>query len=480
MIKKNKKHIDQIFKEKLKNYEAIPDDTVWASIEADLNKNKKERKVIPLWLKLSGVAAALLLTFILGYNYLNESDNKNPSSIVDSPDNSNETSPLNSTKQNNRTDDSQILRIEEINDEEKLVEENTILSEEDSPANKYKNSQSFKLANSSTSNTEENTKSNTKLSSTPVSSEITLNIKQDNTIKVSPNDTNNKDAIAQTLNQLEEDEQTKQDSLQHSVVLNNSIEEALANAKNNDSIPIETGKIKRWSISTSVAPVYFNSLGEGSSLDTQFNQNSKTGNINLSYGVNVSYAINDKLRIRTGLNQLNLGYNTNDVIVYNSASALSLNEAKLSTVNYALNASTVSFISVNPKFAPSNDIMPLNSKGQIDQELGFIEVPFELEYQFVDKKFGMSLIGGFSTLFLNSNEVFTIVDNQKSLLGQANNLNDTSFSANFGLGVHYKFSPTFQFNLEPTFKYQINTFISTSGNFSPYIIGVYSGIKYKF
>mgnify|MGYP000353444670 CR=1 FL=1 len=46
--------------------------------------------------------------------------------------------------------------------------------------------------------------------------------------------------------------------------------------------------------------------------------------------------------------------------------------------------------------------------------------------------------------------------------------------------LDYNFSKQFQFNLDPTFKYQINTFNNTSGNFKPFIVGVYTGLSFKF
>ena len=55
-----------------------------------------------------------------------------------------------------------------------------------------------------------------------------------------------------------------------------------------------------------------------------------------------------------------------------------------------------------------------------------------------------------------------------------------SYSANFGIGVNYSISKQLRFNLEPTFKYQINTFNDTSGNFQPFFIGVYTGLSFKF
>ena len=116
----------------------------------------------------------------------------------------------------------------------------------------------------------------------------------------------------------------------------------------------------------------------------------------------------------------------------------------------------------------------------LEQQFGFIEVPLELEYSLVDKKLGLNVIGGFSTFFLNNNNLFLVDQSGSSLIGESANLNDVSYSANFGLGMFYNFSKAFQFNLEPMFKYQINTFNNTSGDFQPFFMGVYTGLSFKF
>ena len=66
------------------------------------------------------------------------------------------------------------------------------------------------------------------------------------------------------------------------------------------------------------------------------------------------------------------------------------------------------------------------------------------------------------------------------LFGEANNINSVNFSTNLGLGLDYKFTPKLKFNVEPVFKYQLNTFSNTSGSFNPYSLGVYSGFTLKF
>ena len=107
-------------------------------------------------------------------------------------------------------------------------------------------------------------------------------------------------------------------------------------------------------------------------------------------------------------------------------------------------------------------------------------MPVEMTYALLDKKFGIKLIGGFSTLLLQDNAVNVVSDNRSTFLGEADNLNSIHFSTNFGIGLKYGFMRSFEFNVEPTFKYQLNTFSSDAGNFKPYVFGIYSGVSYKF
>ena len=79
-MKKNK-NIDELFKERFKNFEASPSPDVWNKIQAKL-KEKDDRKVIPIWYKLGGVAALFALLFTIGYSILNVPLNKINNSIV--------------------------------------------------------------------------------------------------------------------------------------------------------------------------------------------------------------------------------------------------------------------------------------------------------------------------------------------------------------------------------------------------------------
>ena len=117
--------------------------------------------------------------------------------------------------------------------------------------------------------------------------------------------------------------------------------------------------------------------------------------------------------------------------------------------------------------------------GEINQQFGYIEIPLELEFALIDKKFGLNIIGGGSSLFLDNNSLDLVSANQKTDLGEATNINNTSFSTNIGLGMDYQLTDKFSISVEPIFKYQINTF-SNVNNVQPTNFGIYSGLNFKF
>ena len=121
-----------------------------------------------------------------------------------------------------------------------------------------------------------------------------------------------------------------------------------------------------------------------------------------------------------------------------------------------------------------------SNEGEMIQQFGYVEVPVELNYAVTDGKLGVNIIGGVSSLFLVDNSISLESGNLKTDIGEANNINSLNFSTNVGLGLNYKVTPKIQLNVEPVFKYQLNTFSNSSGNFQPFSLGVYSGLSFKF
>lgn len=266
-----------------------------------------------------------------------------------------------------------------------------------------------------------------------------------------------------------------------------SIFEAIDEQQNEEEVADETSN-RRWSAGPNVAPVYFNALGEGSPVHSAFSENSKSGNMNLSYGLAVAYAVNKKLRIRSGLHKVAYGYDTDGVEFSSSLQATATD--RIENIDYTATAknlvvqSEAGSLSVSE--ASPNDFAELNAtassarNGTMAQQFGYLEVPLELDYALIDRKFGVNLVGGISSLFLLDNSVTLTSGDLTTEIGEANNINNVNFSTNIGFGVNYKFTPTIQLNVEPVFKYQLNTFSDVSGDFRPFSVGVYSGLNFKF
>ncbi|MEC4003453.1 outer membrane beta-barrel protein [Flavobacterium sp. SUN052] len=265
----------------------------------------------------------------------------------------------------------------------------------------------------------------------------------------------------------------KIDSTKIAIVEPNALEE-LQNEK--EKKMITEPKLNRWQVSSNVAPIYFSSLSSGSPLDNRLKDNEKSYSANnQSYGIGASYALNKKLKIRTGVNVLNVDYNTNGITYYQTESFSS----KLANLNLNIAGSSIVIENLSNVNVPFNKITQ-KAEGSLNQKLGYIEMPLEITYKVLDKKFGIDFIGGMSTMILNKNEIYLQSSSLNLKIGEANNLNDIHFSGNLGLGFKYDILKHFEARLEPVFKYQINTFSTDSGNFKPYMFGVYSGVNFTF
>lgn len=503
---KEKKNIDRLFQEKLKDFEVHPKPHVWEHIEANLNQKEKDRKVVPFWWRLGGIAAALVVMLGIGFNIWNRQNNTSGNIIVDQETETLVKDALNSSGKKS-TNDSVVF--EEVSKNETQQNESATTTSGSPNSSENIMNDSSKLVSNSNRIRQSEVKTNesssvnqtnsqlekSKVAHAETSSEENKTIINQTGIAQNNNDLN-KDESSQGLKNIKDlstatsiaENQSNQDNkdLEKDIVPEKlkeekSIEEAIAELEEITNEK-EEEVLNRWRISPNVAPVYFNSLGEGSSIHSQFNENGKSTNINMSYGIAASYAINKKLKIRTGVSNVNFDYRTNDVMTTNGLARSAANsQSSIPNIKLNQNAGTSNFMSVKAvSLTSAPEIVKSSNMASLEQQFGFIEVPLELEYSLVDKKLGLNVIGGFSTFFLNNNNLFLVEQGGSSLIGESANLNDISYSANFGLGMFYNFSKAFQFNLEPMFKYQINTFNNTSGDFQPFFMGVYTGLSFKF
>jgi len=438
-----KKNIDDLFNNKFKHAEKTPPEEIWDSISAKLPFKKRNKRIIPIWYLMAGTAAVLAIMVLIF------KDNSSPISnqkITNSPEKS---------VNKNNSDSSDVSKFQESEPESLFELKNEVVQTKIQKP-QYQNTKENQN-NNLTDKKSQISKDNEKNTSSSYTATELKNMEIESRIKESPN--SNYKLSQLILSDVE-------------IVANDSItllEDTVANVEDHEEIIIKkeveeslkTPMSKRLSVTTTVGALYFDNLSGGSGIDEQFANNNSSSEITTSYGINFGYQISRKIKIRTGISQINLVSNTQNV-------------AYFSLINSRVIEGSVTNNGNDPSAGNGESVF-----GKVNQNIGFIEVPSEVEYLIVNKKFGINLIGGFSTLFLNKNKISIDTENSNTDLGKAKNLNEISFTANAGLGLNYKISPQFHFNMEPIFKYQLNTFKGTK-NFNPYYFGIYSGFSFQF
>ncbi|GIZ08071.1 hypothetical protein [Flavobacterium sp. UMI-01] len=457
---KERKNIDRLFQEQLKDFEASPDEQVWQNIASELHKDKRKKRIIPFWWMYSGVAALVVVGFFIFNTYKNQTilPVDNPVVIQEIPEK------IRSIPEQNNLKNKALPHT--------LTEKNT--------ANKTQKTTVSTVETVAITSTHTNGNSNYKNTSPSLSTPTQITaIKQEVPLKNNPFET----LEPTTEKGIENNNKTQNDiattnlnDVVKSPEETNPLEEILneKTQKRNDLASNNKGK---WQITPNVAPVYLQANSGGSAIDNQFSNNEKSGESSLSYGLGVRYAVNSKIMLRTGINKVVLGYNTNDVVYTPGLASNSIASINYNSANSAVEVTNQE--SFNSLSAVEKNIQKTEN-GAINQKMGYYEMPLEISYALLDKKIGISLIGGFSTLFLDENKISLVSSNSNVELGEANNLSKVHLSSNFGVGFKYQLVPSLHFHFEPTVKYQWNTFSSNANNFKPVFLGLYSGVSYRF
>ena len=462
---KQKKNIDQLFNERFANHQADPPSHVWDKVQARLEKDKKDR-VIAIWWRTAGVAASLALIISLA-GLLDATQ----SNVVVEQQQNIEQSPAANPKID------KALEINLRQDKPRVATSNNAAQ-----------NNAIKPQVKSSDNTVSKNKPN--VLKTPENAIVKLVAKKDagvlsknfpvisenkeiiNTETVVPTGSSTVIASKEKISPEETEKQSIYDAIEEQKQLVSK--EAVANNTN----PQEN----LWEIAPNIAPVYYNTLSQGSSIDASFADNSQSGDVNISYGIGVRYALSDRLKIRSGISNVALSYSTSGIELGDGPVSLALKTIDYASEGVVVIAQDLGTFSSQNQDGTFGDITPKSTNGEafINQNISYYEVPLELSYTLFDSAFGLDVIGGVSTLLLGNNEVSVTAGSYNEVLGSANNLSSLSFATNIGLGLHYKMSSKFRLNVEPMFKYQLNPYTDSSVSFKPYYLGVYTGLSFKF
>jgi hypothetical protein len=442
-------NLDKLFQEQLKNLEATPNKRVWNTIESKLKK--KKRRAVPVWWFASGIAVMFLLGFLL----FPFSDDKDVF---------------------NKTDSDSII-TESPKKEIKL--ETIYKSKIDAEIQQEKSEEKILISDKRTNKIQVNKQKinpkNTNLTKKSVSTknEIKRVLLADNAINQNKDSVHKKEIVINDNTTIFSDKKKELTKIEKELVTNKVDLNKFVEKK--DSLFSPKLLQNKWSIAPVFAVLNSNSFSNTSPIDKSLS-NSTKGQSSYSYGLQIGYKINKKWSVQSGIHLQEMSFSNTQVIAVATISTSSSSIAFKNGDSFSFNEVATQSLDL----ASSSEIARTSLSGDLNQQYGYVEIPIEVKYNFLSgKRFNTEIVAGFSSLFLNKNEI-NLESQFQSKSGRANNLNTINFSGNLGFDFNYSLNRKWSLNLNPMLKAQLHTFSENSNGFTPFNLGIYSGIEYNF
>jgi hypothetical protein len=254
---------------------------------------------------------------------------------------------------------------------------------------------------------------------------------------------------------------------------------------------------RHWSIAALATPTYYGTISSGSNELSKQIMASEQSVVSYTGGVALAYEVSKRFSIQSGLFYSSVGQELDGI---NSFAGFQKYGNTKGDHNFEVLTSNGTIYTNNDDVflldnGNSNRIITNYNNNVFDpqkasldyinnsmrQSFSYLELPVFLRYKVIDKTIDFNLIGGLSYNLLIDNSVYTVIEGSKYMIGTTEGLNTFSVSSSLGMGMEYNFSKKLSLNLEPTFRYYLNTFNNVNGsNFHPYSFGIFSGISYKF
>lgn len=425
------KKIDNLFKNQLKNLEVSPNKRVWNSIETKLKK--KKRRVFPFWI-FSGATAAILVLGLFLYPFFKDENQH----IIPNSDEIITTNPTKKTPIDTKID-TLILQNNKI---EQVLKTN-------------------QNAFVKTKNKEEKTNINK-------SKKEFIALKNPSKklfLKSYDVDTN-----------LASNQHIKTIDIDKIIVKKVSKKMDLNAFLSTEETPKINAEIaKNWSVAPTFGILQSNSFSNTSPVAESL-ANTTNGENSFSYGLQVGYKLNKRWTIQSGIHLQEIKYSNNQITIYPSEVSTTQSVAFKDNNSVSFNNTVTESLSLRTN--SFNNFA--RSTGNLSQNFGYLEIPIEMKYNFSNNnKIEAQLVTGFSSLFLDKNEVVLNTINS-SRKGELTNLNTINFSGNLGFDFNYFLNNNWSLHINPMFKAQLNTFKTEANGFAPFNLGIYSGIKYQF
>ncbi|WP_010134434.1 outer membrane beta-barrel protein [Ochrovirga pacifica] len=447
----NSEDLEKLYQEKLKDLEMTPPKATWQRIEASLLQQQRAKKRGFIWFTSVGSVAAVFIFWFLFTT----------------------------------TDSTVSLAQQQSQKTKKNAFKKTSPEQNTKKATKSLSSEKTALTNKKKAVvvTSKSTYNNSTLPVSNIKTPQKNNTKQPkHIVAITPEPSTN------ISKQNREQEATKElnfltiASASKTATTNQPKEKKALVASEND-VKTTVKKESFWSIAPVISQYVYQSFSNQSTLDNRLDNSEKQGESSTAYGFNIAYQISKRIKIKSGIHKISMSQSTNNLAINTFSRTSSYqNTRSISSRDKLSNQTVPTSESLSRDIVPVQKSAALFSQVQaqsiLEQRLGYVEIPLEINYGlFVNNQFSFYLAGGISTLFLTNNQVIEQTDLFEESF-EANNINPLNFSLNFGTDIEYHFSKKWFINLNPAIKIQTQTF--SRDNNRPYLLGISTGVNYKF
>lgn len=434
--------IDQLFKDKLGNFEMNPPVGLMGQIDQQVAYRGKVRQMNQIK-AVAGIAAALVLIVVAGWFTLDQnqfSENKIPSQ------NQKEVSPIQSNPLKvavaTSVPDKQPIAYQQHQGTEKA--QNRVNQSKAAIAKKNSSSSSLKkkelLAAVSTANETEKSR--------PQTNAVTKEEKKDDT------GTSAKQKNAEPI--------------------------YFADSFNPKPVVAKTEK-GGWRIKAEVSPMF-------APLTSAANSASKAMST-ISGGMIASYQLNKRISISTGVRYSQMKQGTHSAYTLSAKSGITYLEPVEKSGNISRDVSLYlpsvsSIVYSNGMKTATNGIQAAAAnvfESDISQDFKYIEIPVQATYKLIDSKLSIGVTGGISTNILIGNAASITENGIRLSKGNTDNMRDVIYSGSAGVEFGYGLAKNLVLTVEPRLKQYMHSVSSNDMvNFRPLQMGIFTGLTFSF
>src|SRR5690606_22995598 len=447
-----KRKIDRYFKNKL-NVPQQPPAEAWEFIQNHLAQKEKKR-FLPLWARISGISALVLMLIGGGFMFDVFEFEKNLEPNTESLTGNSDISSTQDNSSEHLNRNSELNQISNHSDRENQTDpfylEKNSLSDHSQQPNSIGNtnqttaiySKSLVYENNSTHLNSPNSnplqgKENLENSSVLLNEKINSESLASNALKWNPNPWSPEaSAVENNIFKTHQFEVSAQEKAEEEQLL---AVKSKQHKKKKYKAPKNKMEFDRFYISGFISPMALNSFVGNSMLADEMGQYKTENNVTLSYGVKGAYAVSPKVKIRTGITVTGFEQITQNVPLVANVDNSAISSLYGSS-QHGRNDNNIRYNGelriedVHTAYLTGNELNHKGLEGNIQQQSQYIEIPVEAEVAlFQTNSIGISATGGGSTWLLSKNKIYAHTDDYTEELGRADNLNKTSFSANAGL-----------------------------------------------